>query len=170
MSNQAILDRSPDALAPALGGLNDIRPAGLWVENLGQHVIRYSLVLVLLWMGLLKFAAYEAAAIQPMVAAHPLLSWLYEFFGVATVSGLIGSVEVAKRRTATVELTVLYAPGPQALQPASAAPNRVAFVIVATLARFEAVFKAGREVADHVTGVVRGAILQENVALTQANR
>ena len=95
MSNQAVLASAPGAHVPRFRTMRISLPTGLWIENLGQHLTRYSLVLILLWMGLLKFVAYEATAIQPMVAAHPLLSWLYELFGVATVSGLIGAVEIA---------------------------------------------------------------------------
>ena len=95
MSNQAILVRSADLPmpAPTLGEL--ARQAGTRIDNIGQYLIQYGIAAVLLWMGLLKFAAYEAAAIQPMVAAHPLLSWLYEYFSVAMVSGIIGAAEVS---------------------------------------------------------------------------
>jgi uncharacterized membrane protein YkgB len=33
---------------------------GYTLENIGANVIRYGLVIVLLWVGALKFTAYEA--------------------------------------------------------------------------------------------------------------
>ena len=95
MTTEATLVRSSNALLAPVRSRQALIQNAAEIEGLGAHLVRYTLALVLLWMGLLKFAAYEAAAIQPMVAAHPLLSWLYELFGVATVSGLIGTVEIA---------------------------------------------------------------------------
>jgi uncharacterized membrane protein YkgB len=37
------------------------------LENFGTDVLRYGLVIVLLWVGFLKFSAYEAEAIKPLV-------------------------------------------------------------------------------------------------------
>jgi uncharacterized membrane protein YkgB len=56
---------------------DDVTATGAKVESLGLHVARYSLVLVLVWIGAMKFTAYEAGAIQPLVANSPLISWLY---------------------------------------------------------------------------------------------
>jgi reactive chlorine resistance protein C len=52
-------------------------------------------VLVLLWIGAMKFTAYEAGAIQPLVANSPLMSWLYAVFSVQATSNLIGVAEIA---------------------------------------------------------------------------
>jgi len=41
---------------------------GQTLEKIGAYVIRYGLVAVLLWVGLLKFTAYEAEGIQGLVA------------------------------------------------------------------------------------------------------
>ena len=56
--------------------------AGTKIEGIGLHVARYALVLVLVWIGAMKFTAYEAGAIQPLVANSPLMSWLYAVFSV----------------------------------------------------------------------------------------
>ena len=69
--------------------------AGIKAESIGLHVARYSLVLVLVWIGLMKFTAYEAGAIQPLVASSPLMSWLYAIFSVQATSNLIGVAEIA---------------------------------------------------------------------------
>lgn len=67
---------------------------GLGIETFGRYLVRYSLALVLLWMGLMKFTGFEAAAIEPMVANSPFLFWLYDFLSVQGVSNLIGGIEV----------------------------------------------------------------------------
>ncbi len=60
----------------------------------GQFVIRYGLVVVLAWIGALKYFTYEAAAIQPLIAHSPLLSWLYGIFTVRTLGYALGSAEI----------------------------------------------------------------------------
>jgi uncharacterized membrane protein YkgB len=65
-----------------------------WAQRAGQWLLRYGLVLILVWIGGMKFSAFEAAAIQPLVATSPLMSWLYEFLSVQAVSNLLGAVEI----------------------------------------------------------------------------
>jgi len=65
------------------------------VSTLGGKVTLYGLALVFLWIGAMKFTAYEANAIQGRVASSPLLSWLYSIFDVRSVANLIGTVEIA---------------------------------------------------------------------------
>jgi uncharacterized membrane protein YkgB len=65
------------------------------IERVGGLLARYGLVVVIGWIGLMKFTAFEAAGIQPLVANSPLMSWLYEVFSVNTFSALLGVVEVA---------------------------------------------------------------------------
>src|SRR5258708_8251463 len=60
----------------------------------GQFVIRYGLVVVVAWIGALKYFPYEAAAIQPLIAHSPLLSWLYGIFNVRTLGYALGSAEI----------------------------------------------------------------------------
>ncbi len=67
---------------------------GAKLESLGLTVVRYALVLVLVWIGAMKFTAYEAGAIQPLVANSPLMSWLYAIFSVQATSNLIGVAEI----------------------------------------------------------------------------
>ena len=84
------------AAAPQSAGVSatDVVATGSKAESVGLHVARYALVLVLVWIGLMKFTAYEAAAIQPLVANSPLMSWLYAIFSVQAASNLIGVAEV----------------------------------------------------------------------------
>lgn len=62
---------------------------------LGAWLTRYGLVAVFVWIGAMKFTAYEAAAIQPLVANSPLLAWTYQIFSVQALSNCIGALEVA---------------------------------------------------------------------------
>ena len=69
-------------------------PMGSHLEAIGSLVLRYGLVLVIGWIGLMKFTAYEAHGIQPLVAHSPLLSWMYGFLTVEQFSQGLGIVEV----------------------------------------------------------------------------
>ncbi|KUI27480.1 YkgB family protein [Mycobacterium sp. GA-2829] len=64
-------------------------------DRIGATVLRYGLVLVIAWIGLMKFTAFEARGIEPLVANSPFMSWMYVFFSVTTFSVLLGVVEVA---------------------------------------------------------------------------
>lgn len=64
------------------------------VSTLGGKVILYGLALVFAWIGAMKFTAYEANAIQGLVASSPLLSWLYSVLDVRGVANLIGTAEI----------------------------------------------------------------------------
>ena len=50
---------------------------------IGTNVARYGLVVVLIWIGGMKFTAYEAQGIEPLVANSPLMSWAYSILSVA---------------------------------------------------------------------------------------
>lgn len=63
---------------------------GITIQAIGANVIRYGLVLVLAWIGAMKFTAYEANGIQPLVANSPFMSWLYQIFSTQALSNLLG--------------------------------------------------------------------------------
>ena len=65
------------------------------LEAAGQQILRYGLVLVLAWIGAMKFTAIEAAGIQPLVANSPFMAWMYGFLSVRVFSDLLGIVEIA---------------------------------------------------------------------------
>ena len=73
----------------------ELAAAGARLESVGLHVTRYAIVAVLVWIGAMKFTAYEAGAIEPLVANSPLMSWLYAIFSVQATSNLIGVAEIA---------------------------------------------------------------------------
>ena len=64
------------------------------VQMAAAYLLRYGLVLVIAWIGFMKFTAYEAAGIQPLVANSPLMSWVYAIFSERAFSALLGIVEV----------------------------------------------------------------------------
>src|SRR5687768_8316563 len=71
---------------------------GRWsecIETAGRHAIRYGLVLVLLWIGGMKFTAYEAEGISGLVSHSPLMSWAYSVFSIQGFSALLGATEIA---------------------------------------------------------------------------
>ena len=68
---------------------------GQTLVNVGGTMLRYGLVIILLWVGALKFTAYEAEGIQGLVANSPLLSWAYSIFSVRTFAMLLGVGEIA---------------------------------------------------------------------------
>ena len=65
------------------------------VEAVGRGLARYGLVVVVAWIGLMKFTAYEAEGIRPFVANSPLMSWVYGLMSVRGFSAVLGVVEVA---------------------------------------------------------------------------
>jgi reactive chlorine resistance protein C len=68
---------------------------GSRVQAVGRELARYGLVVVVGWIGLMKFTAYEAEGIRPFVANSPLMSWVYGPLSVRGFSTLLGVVEVA---------------------------------------------------------------------------
>jgi uncharacterized membrane protein YkgB len=64
------------------------------VERIGVSVLRYALVLILVYFGAFKFTPAEAQAIRPLVEHSPLMSWLYSLLSVSGVSRLIGVSEL----------------------------------------------------------------------------
>jgi uncharacterized membrane protein YkgB len=64
------------------------------VEAVGRGLARYGLVVVVGWIGFMKFTGYEAEGIRLYVTNSPLLSWVYGLMSVRGFSALLGVVEV----------------------------------------------------------------------------
>jgi uncharacterized membrane protein YkgB len=64
------------------------------IEHAGGLLARYGLIVVIGWIGLMKFTAFEAQGIETLVANSPLMSWLYDLLSVNAFSALLGVVEV----------------------------------------------------------------------------
>ena len=65
------------------------------VQRFGGWVIRYALVLVVFWIGCLKFTAYESQGVFTYASHSPLLSWAYHLLSVRNFSSALGVVEIA---------------------------------------------------------------------------
>ncbi len=63
-------------------------------ESLGGYILRYGLVLVLGWIGAMKFTAYEAEGIKPLLETSPLMAWMLGVMSLQGTSNLIGTVEL----------------------------------------------------------------------------
>lgn len=72
-----------------------VRSNAAALHALGSIALRYGLVLVVAWIGAMKFTAYEAAGIEPLVASSPLLSWVYAVLSVRGFSNALGGTELA---------------------------------------------------------------------------
>ncbi len=64
------------------------------LATVGRSLVRYTLVVVIAWIGALKYTSYEATAIQPLIAHSPIFSWLYSTFSVRTFAAVLGSLEI----------------------------------------------------------------------------
>jgi reactive chlorine resistance protein C len=68
---------------------------GSSIAALGHWVLRYGLVLVISWIGGMKFTAYEAQGIAPLVAKSPFLGWIYHLLTIRQFSAGLGVVEIS---------------------------------------------------------------------------
>ena len=74
------------------------------IAAFGDHALRFSIVIVLGWIGAMKFTAYEAGAIQGLVASSPFTAWLYSVLDLQGAANLIGTIEI------TTALALMLAP------------------------------------------------------------
>ena len=70
-------------------GITLLKPS--WLNN--KQLVWINLIpvlLVLIWIGGMKFTNFEAEGIKPLVETSPLMAWMYNIWDVQTVSNLIG--------------------------------------------------------------------------------
>ena len=65
------------------------------LDSMASAILRYGLVALLLLWGAMKFAAFEAEGIRPLVEHSPLLAWLHPLLGIRGTSSLIGVIEMS---------------------------------------------------------------------------
>lgn len=65
------------------------------IEDVGKAIVRWGLVVVLAWIGGMKFTAYEAMGIEPLVTHSPFVGWMYHFLSVRSFSAMLGCIEIA---------------------------------------------------------------------------
>lgn len=82
-------------MRPSANGINAERVLRTsTIDTIAAVLGRYGLVVVIGWIGALKFADYEAHQIAPLVANSPFMGWLYGFMPEYTFSALLGVFEV----------------------------------------------------------------------------
>jgi uncharacterized membrane protein YkgB len=64
-------------------------------DALAIDVLRWTMVLIFLWFGGMKFAAYEAEGVAGIARDYWAFFWLYPLFGVAGASAVIGIIEIS---------------------------------------------------------------------------
>jgi uncharacterized membrane protein YkgB len=74
--------------------INNLENQSALIRRLGEFLIRYGLVLVLGWIGAMKFTAYEAEGIKTLVETSPFMSWMYKVFSIQATSNIIGVAEI----------------------------------------------------------------------------
>jgi reactive chlorine resistance protein C len=62
---------------PEVGAIRSIYSRAATLDRFGMGLLRLALVIVLVWIGGLKFAKYEADGIVPLVANSPAMSFFY---------------------------------------------------------------------------------------------
>ncbi len=77
-----------------IGAADEMAALGQRLSDIGKSAVRYSVAGVLGWIGAMKFTAYEAGAIEGLVASSPLTSWLYDVTSLQGASNLIGAIEI----------------------------------------------------------------------------
>lgn len=64
------------------------------ISGIANRLMLAGIVLVMLWIGGMKFTQYEADGIEGLVRTSPLFSWVYELFSVLHGSYFIGVIEL----------------------------------------------------------------------------
>lgn len=64
------------------------------ITALGSVLLTLTLATIFLWIGAMKFTAYEANGVAPFIANNPMLSWLHSAFGIEGAARFLGSYEL----------------------------------------------------------------------------
>ncbi len=64
------------------------------ITAVGTAIVRYGLVIVIAWIGLMKFTASEAMRISQFTSHSPFMSWLNGFLSIRVQSNVIGVIEI----------------------------------------------------------------------------
>lgn len=65
------------------------------LAHYGAAALRWSLVLIFIWFGAMKFFAYEAEGVAPLAMNSPLLSWAFDGLGLRGFSAALGVIEIS---------------------------------------------------------------------------
>ena len=97
------------SISPGIMSAEEAVEQDVTLEDVGKEILRWGLVVVVGWIGAMKFTAYEAMGIQPLVAHSPLLHWTYNFLSVRSFSTMLGFIEIG-----TAALIALRSVSPKA--------------------------------------------------------
>lgn len=86
-----VTERSSETSAPSVFAIAERSSAG----TSALALLRWSLVIIFLWFGGMKFTSYEANGIAPFIAHSPIMSWLHTAFGIQGASYVIGVLELS---------------------------------------------------------------------------
>jgi uncharacterized membrane protein YkgB len=89
-------------------------------------LLRIALIVVFVWLGCMKFTAYEANGNAGLIANSPFMSWMNVAFGIQGASYVIGVIELS---TAAALIAGAFVPLFSAL---SAAMATITFVVTLT--------------------------------------
>lgn len=64
------------------------------LARLGGWAITFALAIIFLWIGILKFADYEASGVAGFIMNSPLIAWLHGAFGIAGGARVLGVFEI----------------------------------------------------------------------------
>ena len=78
-ARKASLDTAALDTSARVSGVRKLYRQAASLDRIGMGMLRLGLVIVLLWIGGLKFARYEADSIVPLVANSPVMSFFYHF-------------------------------------------------------------------------------------------
>ncbi|MDN5869569.1 MAG: YkgB family protein [Nitrococcus sp.] len=75
--------------------LNAIAEHGAAIANLSTVAIYVSLVIIYFWFGGMKFTAYEAKGLVPLVSNSLLIGWIYRGLGERRFAIFLGCIEIS---------------------------------------------------------------------------
>ncbi|GAB2876049.1 hypothetical protein GCM10027277_51760 [Pseudoduganella ginsengisoli] len=81
-------------------------PALSWLDKAARVLAWAGVVLVMGWIGAMKFFMFEAEAIEPLVRHHWVFAWMYGVWDVQGVSNVIGLMELLFAALAMLALPV----------------------------------------------------------------
>ena len=73
---------------------NIVQSADHIITAVGTAIVRYGLVVVIAWIGLMKFTGSEAMRIHPFISHSPFMSWLNGILSIRAQSDVIGTIEI----------------------------------------------------------------------------
>ena len=76
------------------GRLPSFETLGGNITSVGTYGIFAALAVIYFWFGGMKFTAYEAQGLVPLVENSPFVSWMYDIFSVRGFSTFLGFVEL----------------------------------------------------------------------------